>query len=68
MEKPTYSSRGEKRKCEGEEQADKEPSWVQSKCSEADLQELVEKYLLQPKSVIHWRSALGEVVPIARDS
>jgi hypothetical protein len=68
MEKPTDSSRGEKRKCEGEEQADKELSWVQIKCSEADLQELVEKYLLQPKSVIHWRSALGEVVPIARDS
>ena len=41
----------------------------QSKCSEADLQNLVEKCLLQPKAdVIHWQSAIGEVFPSVGDS
>jgi len=38
-----------------------EMSWVQSKCSEADIQNLVERCLLQPRDVIHWRSAIGEI-------
>lgn len=67
MEKITDSSRGEKRKRDGKDQAE-EPSWAQSKFSEADLQDLVKQCILQPKDVIHWRNASGEFFPSVKNS
>jgi len=64
MEKITDSSRGEKRKRDGKDQAEEEPSWAQSKFSEADLQDLVKQCILQPKDGIHWRNASGEFFSI----
>ena len=71
MEKPTGCSHGDKRKHKGDEQEVfwiEEPSWVQSKCPEDDLQVLVRKCRLQLKDAIRWRSAVGEISPSARDS
>ena len=71
MEKPTNCSHGEKRKHEGDEHEVfwiEEPSWVQSKCSEHDLQVLVRECRLQLKDTIQWRSAVGEFSPSTRDS
>ena len=40
-----------------------EEGWVPSKCSNFDLERLVSDGLLPPKSVIQWRTALGEDHP-----
>jgi hypothetical protein len=34
--------------------------WKQSKCSEANLQALVDEGLLQSKTIIQWHSAIGD--------
>ena len=68
MDKSADVNHGEKRKRDGKKQAEKEPSWVQSKCSEANLQDLVRKSILQPKEMIQWRKAEGEIFPSVGDS
>ena len=37
--------------------------WKSSKCSDSHLLNLVEKHLLQPRSVIRWRGSAGESFP-----
>jgi len=37
--------------------------WRASKCSDFHLLGLVEEKLLQPRELIHWRNALGDVPP-----
>ena len=37
--------------------------WKSSKCTDSHLLDLVGKYLLQPRSVIHWRGSMGESFP-----
>ena len=39
-----------------------------SEFSEEDLKILVEKSLLQPKELVHWRSSIGESSPSPKDS
>ena len=38
----------------------REQGWVTSKCSNSDLETLDSNGLLQEKSIIQWRPALGE--------
>ena len=37
--------------------------WKSSKCSDSNLLNLLEKHLLQPRSVIRWRGSAGESFP-----
>ena len=37
--------------------------WKSSKCTDSHLLDLVEKHLLQPRIVIHWRRSDGEFFP-----
>ena len=39
----------------------REEGWIPSKCSESDLESLVKQGFLPSKSVIKWRSVLGDV-------
>ena len=41
----------------------REEGWIPSKCSESDLESLVKQGFLPSKSIIKWRSALGDVRP-----
>ena len=37
--------------------------WKSSKCTNSYLLNLIESYLLQPRSMIHWRGSEGESFP-----
>ena len=37
--------------------------WKSSKCTDSHLLDLMEKHLLQPRNVIHWRGSVGESFP-----
>lgn len=53
-------------KKETKEAAPSNDTWKRSKCTEADLQSLVDEGLLQDQSVVQWRPTASESAPYER--